>query len=196
MKRIKTIILFRHSKPLMNSKFNNLDIPLSEEGNDLAKEMAKEFSKMTIKNVYSSNYRRALETAKCFAEDIIIDKRFGERELGDLASFDKDFWEKQYLDHNYKILSGESLNETKLRMTIGIDEVLKRMEANETTIIVSHAAAICSYLLNFCSIEVLDAKEKVRHIVFKDKVILSGKTGTPHYFILTYNNDNKLIHIK
>ena len=100
------------------------------------------------------------------------------------------FWEKQYLDHDFKNKDGESMNEVNARMTSFMNELLARIGEGETAVVVSHAGAICAYLLNFCKITVLNPDEKTREILFRDTVVLSGKIRTPGAFILEWENDS------
>lgn len=185
---MKTIILVRHSIP---EKINieNKNIPLSKEGID----KAREFFKLSIFNeynyLYSSSYLRAYQTAQVLSKNIIQDNRLIERLIGDENTADKKQWKMQYDDHDYKNRNGESLNEVKVRMSECIQEILMNMNDNETNVIVSHATSICSYLLNDCDIKVTNEKDKIRKIVFKDKVILEGRISKPSCFMIHYEND-------
>ena len=61
--------------------------------------------------------------------------------------------------------------------------------------IISHAAAICAYLLNWCSIKVVDEQKKLRQITHKGDVVMNGKIATPSAFILEFENE-QLCRIK
>lgn len=182
---MKTILLVRHSIP---EKVNveNEKIPLSKEGIIKAKEFleSKHFDYL-----YSSTYLRAYQTAKVLSNDIIQDERLIERLIGDKETADKKQWKMQYDNHDYKNRNGESLNEVKLRMSACIQDILMNMMDNETSIVVSHATSICSYLLNVCDIQITNEKDKIRKITFKDKVVLEGRIQKPSCFIIQYDYD-------
>ena len=65
-------------------------------------------------------------------------------------------------NYNYKNTSGESLNEVKERMFYTMQHVIEHTRAGEVSLVISHAAAICSHLLNFCNIDVTDVATKSR----------------------------------
>ena len=118
-----TIIYFmKHSEALKyNNVSNNDSLQLQNEkwiltnnGEEIAKEKSKLDELQNFDIVFSSNYVRAIGTAKYFTTDKInIDERFGERKFG-INNWDElpnDFEEKQFNDFNYKIGNGESINE-------------------------------------------------------------------------------------
>jgi len=88
-----TIYLIRHSKTLkVNNEFNNDNLQiqnekysLSIEGEQIARERLSNDEFENIDNIYSSNYVRAIQTAKYIAEknnlEINIDSDLGERKL-------------------------------------------------------------------------------------------------------------------
>jgi broad specificity phosphatase PhoE len=104
-----TIYFMRHSEALKYNNINNSDSlqiqnekwPLTEKGESIAKEKSRieELQKFDI--VFSSNYVRAISTAKYFTIDKInIDERFGERKFG-INSWDElptDFGKRQFND--------------------------------------------------------------------------------------------------
>jgi 2,3-bisphosphoglycerate-dependent phosphoglycerate mutase len=108
-----------------------------------------------------------------------------ERTVGDA---DHDFWLQQYEDHDYKNLDGESLNEVKKRMSRAAKMMLDQMKDGETALAVSHATAICAYLLNFCEIQVSDPKEKTRKILFHGEIIMNGKIDPTNSFVLCFDH--------
>lgn len=184
---MKTIILVRHSQPEKNKNISNEEICISDEGIALAKKL---FSKSIFNNidyVYTSTYKRAYQTALLLSNDVIKEYNLIERKIGNKK--DNDFWEKQYIDLNYKNIDGESFNEVKERITKFINEILFKMSENEKIVFVSHAAAICCYLMNFCEIKVLDSKTKQRKITFNNKTILSGKIEIPSAFVLGFEEN-------
>ena len=186
---MKTIILVRHSEPIKDRTIPTEELPLSEQGHIKAQELFSLDIFRSVEAVYTSPYRRAYSTAEKLNKRLIVDDRFRERELGNTDTLNSEFWKRQYEDHNYKNVNGESLNDTKARMTSAINEIISRMEEGNTAAIVSHAAAICAYLLNWCSIEVVDEQKKLRKITHKGAVVMNGKITTPSAFVLEFDNE-------
>ena len=191
---MKTVLLIRHSKPQKNTGLPNEQIPLSEEGTRLAKALFSHPVFGKTQHLWSSPYRRTLETAEALGSPVCTDLRLRERDLGDPATLDAEFWGHQYRDHHFKNNGGESLKDTQLRITSFMEELLCTMQEGETAVVVSHAAAICAYLLNFCSITVVDEEKKLRRILFEDRTVLDGVIATPGAFVLFFE-DHKLIHL-
>ena len=94
MIKITTIYLIRHSKPLeVNNDYTNDNLQLqnekkilSKEGENIAKEKFNSSIFSNIDYIYSSNYVRAISTAKYIAEKnnlkISIIDELGERNFG------------------------------------------------------------------------------------------------------------------
>lgn len=156
---MKTIYLMRHSIP-ERIDLPTEQIPLSEEGRKLVLEKKSAFC--GIAKCFSSPYKRAIETAKLITDNVEIVEGLHERTIGEAK---EDFWYKQYSDYDYRNAGGES------------------------TLVVSHATAICSYFLNDCKLEVIDASAKERRITFQKRVILNGKLNPTDYFIIRFGND-------
>ena len=180
---MKKIFLMRHSIP-EKGDMPNEQIPLSEEGKALAVSKRNIFS--NVDRCFSSPYRRAMETAEFIADHPVIVKELHERTIGDAR---EDFWLKQYEDHDFRNPGGESLNQVKVRMKTAIDSIVGQMEEGETALVVSHATAICAYLLSYCEIEVKDAENKVRKISFHGKKILNGRFQPADGFEILFEND-------
>ena len=117
-----TIYFIRHSETLKSNNIKNSDSlqvqnekwPLTETGENIAREKSQIYELQNFDIVYASNYVRAISTAKYFTSDKInIDENFGERKFG-INSWDEmpsDFGERQFNDFDYKIENGESINE-------------------------------------------------------------------------------------
>ena len=82
--------------------------------------------------VISSNYVRAMATAKYFTKDdkLNIVEDFGEREFGidDYKDIPTDFYERQLNEDDYKIGQGESQKEVRERMSKALLEVVNNYE--------------------------------------------------------------------
>lgn len=192
---MKTIILIRHSEPIKDRTMPTAELPLSEQGHMRARELFSLDFFRSVEAVYTSPYRRAYSTAEKLRERLHVDVRLRERELGNPDTLNAAFWKRQYEDHDYKNVDGESLNDTKERMTAAIDEIFSTMQDGETVAIVSHAAAICAFLLNWCTIEVIDEQKKLRKITYQGSVVMNGVIATPSAFVLQFENE-QLCRIK
>lgn len=200
-----TIYLIRHSKPLkVNNTFNNDDLQirnekssLSIEGEQIAQEKLsnKEFENIDV--ILSSNYVRAIQTAKYIADkndlEINIVSDLGERKFGidSWNQLPQNFGEKQFLDENYKIGDGESQKEVRKRMESVIIKVLKEYK-NKRIAIVSHATAITYLLKKWCDIEMVD--NKLRYS-FNNNILLDNNFDYCEVFKLEFDNNN-LVNIK
>ena len=118
-----TIYLIRHSEPtpkvnlkFINSKDSsqiaNEKVFLSVSGEKRAEELSKKEELQNIDAVYSSNYVRALGTAKYIALEnntiINIDERLNERRIGEIGELSqKEFERLQKKDFDFKLSSGE-----------------------------------------------------------------------------------------
>ena len=203
---MNTVYLIRHSKPLkVNNEFNNDNLQiqnekssLSIEGENIAKEKLnnKEFDNIDI--LFSSNYVRAIQTAKYLSAknniEINIISDLGERKFGinSWNELPENFERKQFLDENYKIGNGESQKEVRDRMYSTIIKILEE-NINKRIAIVSHATAISYLLKKWCDIQVVDDKLIYS---FNNNIILDGYFNYCETFKLEFDDKNKIISIK
>ena len=195
----------RHSKPLNVNNEQNSDSlqiqnekkTLSIEGEEIAKNRFnnKEFDNIDV--VFSSNYVRAIQTAKYLSEkndlEINVVSEIGERKFG-ITSWDElpeKFERKQFLEEDYKIGDGESQKEVRDRMYNAIMKILDESD-NKRIAIVSHGTAISYLLKKWCKIEIVnDALE----YSFNGKIILHGYFNYCEAFKLEFDDNNELIDI-
>lgn len=201
---ITTIYLMRHSIPFKEHKgttntketilIENEKSPLSIAGEKLAEEksLQEEFKNLDI--VYSSNYVRAMATAKYFASannlKVNIDEVFNERIHGvdSWSALPQEFELKQFNDENFKVGYGESQKEVQTRMFNGLTKVLNENKGKRIAII-SHSTAIAFLLKKWC--EVFYDKE----YTFNNKVFFNGKWEHLQSFKLEFKDD-ELINIE
>lgn len=200
-----TIYLIRHSKPMnmdikqiANSEslqiINEKNI-LSVEGEKRAEELSKIPGLKNIDYVISSNYARAMATAKYICrennKDLNIVEDFAERKFGinDWSELPKDFEKRQFEDENYKIGNGESQKEVANRMYNALMDVVNKYQ-DKKIVIVSHVTAITFLLMKFATYQ--DQK-----IVFNNKLIMDEtfKWNAPEVFKLEFKKNN-LINIE
>lgn len=186
---MKTIILIRHSEPIKDRTMPTRELPLSEQGYIKAQKLFSHDMFRSVQAVYTSPYRRAYDTAVKLSEHLNVDERFRERELGNPDTLNEEFWNRQYEDHGYKNADGESLNDVKKRMTSAIHEIVSTMQDGNTVAVISHAAAICAFLLNWCIIEVTDKQKKFRKITYQGAVVMNGIIATPSAFVLEFEKE-------
>ena len=201
-----TIYLIRHSKPLkVNNDLNSDNIQiqnekssLSIEGEKIAKEKLSIDEFNNIDTIYSSNYVRAIQTAKYLSEakniEIKIFSKLGERKFG-INSWDElpeKFERKQFLDETYKIGDGENQIEVRERMYSAITDILEHNK-NKQVAVVSHATAISYLLRKWCDISIVN--DKLRYS-FNGKILLEGYLDYCEIFKLTFDDNNNLIDIK
>ena len=202
------IYLMRHSEPFKIHRgiediheeflFSNIKSPLSVNGEKLAEEISnnKEFDNLDA--VWSSNYVRAMSTAKWFAYKnnlkVNVTDKLGERIHGvnSWEELPSGFEINQYKDPNYKIGYGESKNETTDRVYSFINELLDEYKGKRV-LAVFHATAI-SFLLNkWCDIDIVN--DKLRYS-YNGKILLEGYLKYCETFKLTFNDNNELVNIE
>ena len=198
-----TIYLMRHSIALknINNDYNNESLqlqnekmPLSIEGEELASNISEESELQNIDVVISSNYVRAVATAKYISKannvNLIVNSAFGERKFG-VNSWDEllsGFELRQNDDENYKIGDGESQKEVRERVYKALMEVIDKYK-DKRIVIVSHASAILWLLKQWCDV---DLKNKC--ITFNVKSILYDNIFNCTTFKLEFD-DKRLVDI-
>ena len=201
-----TIYLIRHSKPLkVNNTFNNDSLQiqnekssLSIEGEQIAQEKLNKNEFNNIDILFSSNYVRAIQTAKYLSTkddlEINVISNLGERKFGinSWNELPESFERKQFLDENYKIGNGESQKEVSNRMYSTIMKIL-RENKNKRIAIVSHATAISYLLKKWCDIQVVDDKLKYS---FNNNILLNGYFNYCETFKLEFDDNYELISIQ
>ncbi len=176
-------------------QLQNEKMPLSIEGEELASNISKEEELQSIDVVISSNYVRAMSTAKYISNannvNLIVNSAFGERKFG-VNSWDElptDFGLRQNNDENYKMGDGESQKEVRERVYRALIDVIDEYK-DKRVVIVSHGSAILWLLKQWCDI---DLKNKC--IIFNDKLILYDNIFNCTTFKLEFD-DKKLVNIE
>ena len=197
---MNTIYFMRHSEPLKPININNDDSlqvqnekwGLTVSGEKLAEKKSQLNELANFDMVISSNYVRAISTAKYFTKDkILIDENFGERKFG-INSWDelpKDFGKKQFDDFNYKLPNGESINEVIEREYNSLINILNNYY-DKKILIVGHATALASLLSKWCEIDYADGYK------FDGKQFFDGKWSYCETFKLEFDDNNDLISIE
>ena len=167
----KDVFLIRHSEQLkikdtkkydISDQINNEKIILSVNGEILAREISELQVMQNINMVWSSNYVRALETAKYIAEknniEINVDSRLNERKLGDLEKLRElgknkqdSYTNEQLRDIYLKNVGGESNKEVSERMELFLKDVINN--DSRKVAVISHGASIKFWLSRYCEID-------------------------------------------
>lgn len=117
---------------------DTVDPPLSRLGRGQAARLAERLQRTRPAAVYSSPYRRAMETAKAITDDVHIDDRLVEMKLEVTEDGSLELREPQL-----------SVIE---RMRAVVDEIAKR-HAGQRVALVGHGAAIIAYLTDVLRLE-------------------------------------------
>ena len=175
-------------------QLQNEKMPLSIEGEELASNISKESELQNIDVVISSNYVRAMSTAKYISKannvNLIVNSAFGERKFG-VNSWDElpsGFELRQNDDENYKIGDGESQKEVRERVYKALMKVIDEYK-DKRIVIVSHGSAILWLLKQWC-----DVNLKNKCITFNDKLIIYNNIFNCTTFKLGFD-DKKLVNI-
>lgn len=196
---MKTIYLMRHSeslKPIMISNNDSLQLQnekwvLTEKGEQIAKDrsLIEELKDFDI--VISSNYVRAMSTAKYFTDkNLYIDENFGERKFGinSWSELPKEFGEKQFKNFDYKLENGESLNEVKERQIKSLNKIFQN-DAYKKILIVGHSTAFNSLLSKWCELDLNNG------LTFQNINFFDGKWNYCQTFKLEFDDNNELLSI-
>ena len=194
-----TVYLLRHSEPLKINNIENSDsLQLQNEkwgltinGENIAKEKSKNSELQDFDIVFSSNYVRAIATAKYFTNDKInVVESFGERKFGidNWNELPDDFSKKQYEDFDYKFSNGESLNMVINREYQALNNILNNYK-DKKVLIVGHSTAIASLLTKWCDVDFMGDYK------FNNEVFFDGKWNYCECFILEFDDNNNLINI-
>lgn len=145
------VYFVRHAKPDFTVE-DDLLRPLSEEGINASKKVTKYLNDKNITKVYSSPYKRSVDTIKNFADvnnlNIELVEDFRERKVSN--SWIKDFnsfAEKQWKDFNYSLEDGENLREVQDRNIEALHKLLNE-NINENILIGTHGTAL-STIINY-----------------------------------------------
>ena len=145
------VFFVRHARPNYDNH-DDLLRELSTQGMKDRRLVTEFLSDKDIDIIFSSPYRRTVDTLKPFAEqcglDIEMIEDFRERKVD--ASWIEDFTEfarKQWNDFNYKLSGGECLKEVQDRNVSALYEILKK-HPGKNIVIGSHGTALCT-LINY-----------------------------------------------
>lgn len=153
------LILIRHGETDWNLKRRYcgfLDIDINARGRKQAAQLCKRLKEEKIHKVYSSDRKRALQTAKIIFKKIKIERIPGLREMH-FGIFEGLTYEqimkkyplvyRKWLKHPYSLIipQGEGLPGFKRRVVAALTKVV-RLNKNKTIAVVAHGGVISAFL--------------------------------------------------
>jgi 2,3-bisphosphoglycerate-dependent phosphoglycerate mutase len=173
------LILLRHLQSQWNkeNRFTGwTNIPLSKEGRESAKEVAKKLFGFKIDKVYTSPLIRNKETAFLILKElnkedlpVIIDKALDERNYGKLTGLNKDEMRKQYGEEHVRLWrrswdqappEGESLKDVYDRVIPFYKENIEKdlKQGKNILVVASHNSlrALIKYLENISNEDIIN----------------------------------------
>jgi probable phosphoglycerate mutase len=156
------LILIRHGETDYNAERRvqgQLDIELNENGRAQARETAALFAPETVDALYSSDLKRAwqtaIEIAKVTDNHIVKEKRLREMHFGIFQNLPFERVKNDYFcefdmyrngDPDYTIPQGESRRQKYDRVVSFIEDILSRHE-NQRIIIVTHGGVLYDFFM-------------------------------------------------
>jgi broad specificity phosphatase PhoE len=132
--------------------------PLNEHGQKQAQQLANYIRHIGMSALYTSDLRRALQTAQILSDKLgfsaISDQRLRERNIGEwqgltideMRTWFPDEYQHLLMDaENYRVPGGESRKDVCLRMRAAFEDILKQ-DKGGTVGIMSHTTAIHALL--------------------------------------------------
>lgn len=145
------IYFVRHAKPDF-SVHDDLTRPLTDKGIIDSKNICEFLKEKSINKIYSSPYKRAIDTIKELAQNLnikieVVDD-FRERKISNIwiEDFNK-FSKSQWESFEYKLNDGESLNEVQSRNIKALHKILNE-NSNQNIVIGTHGTAL-STIINY-----------------------------------------------
>jgi len=191
---VKRVILIRPGETDWNRRGRWqgwVAIPLNTHGRNQARYLARFIRNVGMSALYSSDLKRAVETAEIIAEklgfQVVYDARLRERNIGSWQGLTQDEMRHWYPDEyqqlmndraGYAMPGGESRNQVKERMAAAFNEYLKEAKG-ETIGILSHSSAIRALLSQWIDEE---------HLVSTD-------VGNTSVTTIARDNENSQWHI-
>lgn len=207
MSEITTVYLIRHSEKINQNLTDNTNNNeyyqnrrekriLSMNGEKKAENLSKQPEFEGIDIIFSSNYARAIQTAKYFAEPnkmvIHIDERFNERKMG-IVQPEEDVVMEQYYDESIRNPEGESRKEVQDRMIAGFLDVVNSNKGKRI-VIFTHGVAMTFLLMKWCKLKNINEGSEIC-LSFKDKIIFNKIFDAPEVFKIKIKN-NEIVDIK
>lgn len=168
------IYLIRHSESvddILNCYGGIADFELTEDGKNKVKEYSKKFKNYRVEKIYTSPYKRALNSAKILNESINVELEVvdGIREFnqyGVMSGVNKDLAKdifshllnmEQYKDFGYynkkTFYGGEEIIDFDTRVKDAINEIINNSKEYNTIAIITHGGVYRSIFKNILNID-------------------------------------------
>jgi 2,3-bisphosphoglycerate-dependent phosphoglycerate mutase len=146
-----TIYFIRHSERDTTVQDDDFGAPLTEEGCARSEALVAVFENIAIDAIFSSPYKRTMDTVFPLAIsrqlEIQTSPELRERETGIWLDDFEAYAAHQWEDFDYKLATGESLNEVQARNVSALNAILSQFKT-ESIIIGTHGTAL-STILNY-----------------------------------------------
>lgn len=153
-----TILYFiRHAEPDF-SEPDNYKRKLTVSGEIQAQRLSEIFNDINVDGVYSSPYLRAIKTVEPIAKskslNVQLLDQFRERKSSDYRVSKEKFLgygKHQWVDFDFKLCGGESLNDVKNRYNTGVRIIINQHAQSQNCIFAvgCHIAGLCAYISQF-----------------------------------------------
>ncbi len=146
-----TVYFIRHAESDTNVRDREIR-PLTEKGLQDAKSITSLFREIKVDRIYSSPYKRAVDTVSPLADmrklDITIIDDFKERRSDSIKSIElTELIKQQWNDFSYTLSDGECYSEVQQRNIKALHRVLSENEGG-TVVIGTHGISLCT-VMNF-----------------------------------------------
>jgi len=150
---VTTLILARHGETDWNreGRFQgHADPPLNEHGREQAVSLAEALDDQRIEAIYSSDLRRAHETAQIVAErkgmDVVVDPDLRERDVGEWSGLTFPEIEERFPDELRRFREeGASIGESREALSLRVVAAIRRIAAAHPSgqvLVVTHGGAL------------------------------------------------------
>jgi len=160
-----TIYFIRHARTDYTVK-DEVYRPLTCEGGESALRVMEFLSEIDIDVIYSSPYKRTVDTIKPYADSVCMEielvNDLREREIGCWVDDFDDFSFKQWHDFNYKLKNGESLQEVQDRNIQEVNSILK-VHKNKTIAVATHGTALASIINYYDERFLYEGFQSIKH---------------------------------
>ncbi len=160
------ILLIRHSKTIADKDKSSLLWKLSDEGITLAKKLSENKYIKQCQVIYSSQQTKAIETALLLAKNNYIPIKTNANLTettsvtnGYFANFD--FEVAKWHQGNYRILDGETKDETLLRFNKAVSDIAAKETDQDMIGIVAHGNVLAIFTQQFLDMESFEIHKNI-----------------------------------
>lgn len=195
----RRLLLVRHAAPERPRRIGEPHLPLSEMGWQQARALAGRLKGAPVRALYTSPYRRALETAHVLGESLglepVVDERLREWDAGQwnglrpdevLSLFGSD-WTQMARDPHFSPPGGEHAGQVSLRVQ-GLLADLRARHADGDLLLVAHSGVL-AVLVHLLLGLPLEAWGRVAYRLDYASLTVFEDDGAPSQPLLLHYND-------